>query len=168
MRTTGWMASVLVAGVMAVAAGSARAEADCFASFADATNSPVSLGLTVKKASLGDGLALRVEVANTSAAPYSLTVCPDMQLCCVRGLHVLLGSEQTGLGLLDLCKAQKPQPHETFLPAGATFAFDLTIPPERIPQTMREAGREIQVKLCFCLSDGGVIHSPTAKVSLAK
>ena len=55
-----------------------------------AKDSPVGIGLTLKGAGVEGGVQMRVEIANVSDGPYSLSVCPYMLLCCVKDLHPVI------------------------------------------------------------------------------
>jgi len=117
----------------------------------NATDS-ASLGITaaIRHATRADGILARVEMTNKGKAPQVLNVCPAMELCCVRGLHPMLEYDDTGMGLLDLCKVAKPTPQSVYLPAGAAFSFDMTIPVDHLPDGVEghplESAR-IQIRL---------------------
>ena len=141
---------------------------DAFPVCKDDPDSPVKLSLLSKGADCTDGIRLRAEIINRGSAPYSLSVCPAMLLCCVKGLHPLIAYDETGMGLMDLCTKPKPTPHEVLLPVNAAFAFDINIPIDRLPDACKEPGKAVQVKLCFELGEGKLVHSEAVKVSMAK
>lgn len=114
-----------------------------------ATNAAIAVSAVLKEASTSNGVLLRVTMENAGPAPYSLRVCPAMTLCCVRGLHPVIDMEETGVGLLDLCRVENPTPHETFLPAGAAFAFNVRIPPANLPEKCRVSGAAFSVHFRF-------------------
>jgi len=129
-------------------------------------NSPVGITLTLKDCSLKDGVRMRVEMENKGAEPYTLRVCPAMLLCCVKGLHPMIAFDETGMGLLDVCKAQKPGDHEVFLPSQTSFAFDLLIPPDRLPEAGRKAGKGLKVFLAYELGNQKLVHSNVVQAAL--
>ena len=163
-------AAVLLVVAMAAWGVGAWAEEACTAEsllgLKDAPGSPVHITLALKSAVTNAGINLRVEITNTSEAPYTLRVCPAMLMCCVEGLHPLVGVDGTGMGLLDVCKAQKPVGHEVFLPVAASFAFDLTIPVDRLPKGARQPGKDLTVVLCYTLGEKDLVHSNVIKTSL--
>ncbi len=126
----------------------------------------IELGLSVLDGKAGDGIGVRVEIANRGNYPHSLYVCPAMTICCVKNMHVMVSFGDTGIGLRDLCKKTNPTPHEVFLPAGATFGFDMTIPLDCLPEAVFEKGQELSVQLCLDLCDGTQAKSSLATVRL--
>ena len=149
-----------------LAAGDESCTAESLLGFKDATNSPVAVRLALKSSSLAEGIALRVEIENQGAEPYSLHVCPTMKLCCVSGLHPMLSYGDTGMGLCDVCASAKPAKNEVFLPSGATFAFNMRLPPERLPAEAAKAGKAINVFLCYELGEQRLVHSNVVKAEL--
>jgi hypothetical protein len=132
----------------------------------DEPNSPVALAVTLKSADSKDGVCVRTEVLNRGKEPYKLAVCPAMLMCCVRGLHPMIAFDQSGMSLLDLCKEKKPTPREVFLPATASFAFDLRIPVDRLPEMCRQAGKKFYVLASFELGEMKFVHSNVVEVEL--
>lgn len=109
----------------------------------------IQVSSALKESSASNGVLMRVTIENAGQAPYSLMVCPAMTLCCVRGLHPVISMEDTGQGLLDLCRTEKPTPHEAFLPAGAAFSFDVRIPVTSLPEKCRASGAKFTVGFFF-------------------
>jgi hypothetical protein len=128
--------------------------------------SGIRLKILGKEASLSDGVALRVIISNRGLSPEILTVCPAMTLCCVKGLHPMVAYDGTGMGLLDVCKSKKPKKHETFLPAGADFSFNVTIPPDCLPAECLKKGKQIKVKFCYDCEDDVQVDSNELTVTL--
>jgi hypothetical protein len=133
-------------------------------------DSPLDIRLVSKAASLKEGLQLAVTIKNVSDKPYEIYTCPNMQMCRVRGLHPMIAFDETGMGLLDVCKDRtcKEKSVETRVAAKGEFNVDLTIPADRLPKAARVKDKEISVFLCFKLADGRLVHSNVAKVALAE
>lgn len=127
-------------------------------------NSPINIAMELKAAGLETGISLRVSFENNGPNAISLNVCPAMLLCCVKGLHPLVTCEDTGVGLLDVCKVSKPTSHEVYLPIRAAFSFDLNIPPDRLPTACLEKGRQVSVCLFYEMDDAQSIRSNAVKV----
>jgi len=122
-------------------------------------NSPLNIVLQLKEADPETGISLRVSFENNGPDAISLDVCPAMLLCCVKGLHPLVTCEDTGVGLLDVCKVAKPTSHEVYLPIRSAFSFDLNIPPERLPAACLEKGRQVSVCLLYETEDAQSVRS---------
>jgi hypothetical protein len=120
---------------------------------------PVEIKLTVNEASASAGVSTTVRIENVSPAPYTLEVCPAMKLCCVKGLHVMLGSEITAMSLMDGCAGKNPERHAVFLPSGAAFEFDMSIPAASLPEGAAAKGEELAVQLCLELADDNSLCS---------
>ncbi len=133
-------------------------------------DSPVDIQLVSKAANLKEGLQWTVTIKNVSDKPYRLNTCPNMQMCRVLGLHPMLAFDDTGMGLLDICKDKTSQnkPVETWMAPKDEFKFDFSIPADRIPRAARVKDKEISVFLCFKLADGRLVHSNVVKVTLAE
>ena len=132
----------------------------------DDPNSPVALTVTLKNCGLKEGVCLRSEIENKGTVSRILQVCPEMYLCCVKDLHLLVSFDNTGMGLVDLCKQQQPTPHEVFLPPQASFAFDVRIPAERLPKAAMEANKKITLVLCYAYGEGKLVHSNVVQAEL--
>ena len=130
------------------------------------SNSPVNITLQLKDASVEAGILLRVMFQNSGQEGMSLSVCPNMLLCCVKGLHPLITCENTGIGLLDVCTVSRPTSHEVYLPRDAAFSFDLNIPPDRLPDACAEKGRQISVCVCYEMEDGVSVRSNVVQVAM--
>lgn len=139
----------VVCALALACAGNVLAATECCTATETGTNAAISVSAVLKESSTSNGVLVRVTIDNSGQAPYSLKVCPAMTLCCVRGLHPVIEYEDSGMGLLDLCREEKPTPHETFLPSGAAFSFDIRIPIANLPQKCRTAGAKFSVKFCF-------------------
>lgn len=120
---------------------------------------PLDLTLELKNADVTKGIVLRVSFANSGPDAVSLSVCPAMLLCCVKGLHPLVTCQATGVGLLDVCKVSRPTSHEVYLPINSAFSFDLNIPPDRLPEGCIERGKKVSVCVCYEMDDTRVIRS---------
>lgn len=129
--------------------GNTLAATECCTAAEAGTNVVIVVSAVMKESSASNGVLVRVTIENVGHAPYSLKVCPAMTLCCVRGLHPIIEYEDAGMGLLDLCREENPTPHETFLPAGAAFSFDIRIPTANLPTKCRAVGSKFSVKFCF-------------------
>ena len=158
------------AGEAAVPANCAEMTAKDLVGMENPADSPVKVEVTAKSASLKDGVRLRVSIENTSSAPYALTVCTNMLMCCVKGLHPMVAFEGTGMGLLDVCKDKKAasDPREMFLPVNAAFSFDLKIPVSRLPGPTQKKDAELSAFVCFELGEGKLFHSNVAKIKLVE
>lgn len=121
--------------------------------------SPIKITLKLLEAGLETGINLRVSFENSGPDALSLSVCPAMLLCCVKGLHPLVTCEDTGVGLLDVCQVSKPTSHEVYLPVHSTFSFDLNIPPDRLPAECIQKGRQVSVCLFYEMDDEQGIRS---------
>lgn len=130
------------------------------------SNSPVDITLQLKDASVETGILVRVMFQNSGLEGMSLSVCPNMMLCCVKGLHPLITCEDTGIGLLDVCTVSRPTSHEVYLPRGSAFSFDLNIPPDRLPSECAEKGRQISVCVCYEMEDGASVRSNVIQVAM--
>lgn len=158
--------SVLTAAVMLIAGAGASA-ADLFPSATNDVNQPLALSVIVKQHSATEGISLRAEIKNTSDAPRSIRVCPEMLMCCVVDLHLMVGYDDTGMGLLDVCnKKTDVVMHEVFLPVGATFSFDLKIPIVRLPKAANTPGKKLSILTCYADESTNVIHSNTVSCEL--
>ena len=133
----------------------------------NATDS-ASLGITaaIRHATRADGILARVEMTNKGKAPQVLNVCPAMELCCVRGLHPMLEYDDTGMGLLDLCKVAKPTPQSVYLPAGAAFSFDMTIPVDHLPDAVLKANKPFALYFSFDGVEGHPLESARIQIRL--
>ncbi|MDA3798437.1 MAG: hypothetical protein PF692_05075 [Kiritimatiellae bacterium] len=118
------------------------------------TGTPVMLDLKIQSASADVGAKSTIRISNVGDSPYTLYACPSMTLCCIKDLHIMLGSSETAISLLDVCKAKKPVQHEVFLPIGATFEFDVTIPSDYFPVGSTQPGEALVIQLCLELTDG--------------
>lgn len=78
----------------------------------------------------------------------------------------MIGVDDAGLGLVDMCTDHSVPHHEVYLPPGAAFSFDLTIPSKRLPKTCRQAGKEIRVVLCYELGEKRLTHSNAATLAM--
>lgn len=98
-------------------------------------DSPVDIRLVSQSASLKDGLHWKVTIKNVSDKPYVLNTCTNMLMCRVLGLHPMLAFDHTGMGLVDICKNKtvSKTPVKISVAPQDEFAFDLIIPPSRIP-----------------------------------
>jgi len=146
-------------------ASSPRNEEQALTSKADST-SPVNIVLELLEAGLEKGISLRVSFENSGPAGISLNVCPAMLLCCVKGLHPLITCEDTGVGLLDVCKLASATSHETYLPVHSTFSFDINIPPDRLPSACLEKGRQITVSLLYETENAKSINSNAVRAQM--
>lgn len=138
----------------------------CMLPSATNTVTPVVLDLKIQSASADVGTKATIRISNVGDSPYTLYACPSMTLCCIKGLHVMLGSSETAISLLDSCKAKKPVQHEVFLPIGATFEFDVTIPSDYFPVGSTKSGEALVVQLCLELSDGTKLCSEAKTATL--
>lgn len=127
---------------------------------------PVRVTLELKEAGLEQGIQLRVLFENSGPAGFSLDVCPAMLICCVKGLHPLISCDNTGVGLLDVCTAPKPTPHEVFLPTDSTFSFDLNIPTARLPEVCLKKDQQLSVHVCYETDDHHTIESNVLKFTM--
>ena len=124
----------------------------------------LGITLTLQNCDTKKGIALRTRIENTGGRPQTLIVCPDMLLCCVEGLHILVKNHDgLGMGCLDVCNAQEPSHHEVFLPERASFAFDMTIPVERLPASFRKRGEDISLSVCYEFGEDSVVCSNVVK-----
>jgi hypothetical protein len=164
---------VAIVGVAIIVTGGCRSACPCSGGTSE-LKSPCSVpaeeragievGLSLLEKQGDNGVCVHVEIANRGSASHSLQVCPAMTICCVRGLHMIVSYGDTGVGLLDACKTKKPTPHEVFLPAGATFGFDMTIPEACLPEEAAKEGSDISLQLCYDLSDGAQVSSSIVRV----
>ena len=181
MQTTRWMLLGLVFAAMIPVRGfgneTAKVACCCetvtakdFLGVENPVDSPLDIRLVSKAASLKKGLQLSVTIKNVSDKPYSIYTCPNMQMCRVLGLHPMIAFDETGMGLLDVCKDKnsKEKPVETLVAAKGEFKVDLTISADRFPKAARVKDKEISVFLCFKLADGRLYHSNVVKVTLAE
>jgi len=122
-------------------------------------DSRLNIVLTLRGADTEQGVLLRVNIENQHQAPYSLGVCPFMLICCVKGAHVYIRDEDWGIGLLDVCSATKPSQREVLLTGRASFAFDVTVPMERLPEAQRKRGKKLEAKLCYEIGEGSLVWS---------
>lgn len=128
--------------------------------------SDIALDLELVDAKSDDGIVVRAAITNRGQSPHSLSVCPAMTICCVRDLHVMVGYAESGMGLYDVCKEKNPTPHSVFLPSGATFSFNMTIPVECLPKKALAKGMPITLQLCYDVDDDTQVSSPEIEVAL--
>ena len=158
--------SVLTAAVMLIS-GAGVSAADLIPSATNDENQPLALSVVVKQQSVTDGITLRAEIKNTSASPRSIRVCPEMLMCCVVDFHLTVSYDDTGMGLLDVCNNKKARSaHEVFLPAGASFSFDLKIPVGRLPELARKPGKKLTIQACYVDDSTKLVHSNTVNCEL--
>jgi len=127
---------------------------------------PINITLQLKNANIEEGILLRVMFQNSGHEAMSLSVCPNMLLCCVKGLHPLITCEDAGIGLLDVCTVSRPTSHEVYLPVDSAFSFNLNIPSNRLPSACSEKGREISVCVCYEMEDGLSVRSNVIRVAM--
>jgi hypothetical protein len=127
--------------------------------------SPIGLDLELGKADTEEGLTLRVEMDNRGSVPYALAVCPQMLMSSVVGAHLLVRQEGWSGGLVDVCEAPKPSPREAFLPPKASYGFDIKVPIERLPDSLRKNGRSFTVQLVYEIEDLRCAESNVVQVS---
>ncbi len=164
MNAKSMVAAWLAAGWVCATglAADSSAPATCIPGLQDSPDAPVAVKAELTAYSAATGVICRVHITNTSAAPYSLRVCPNTYLCVVANLHPIVSYGDTGMGLLDLCAGAKPsEPHEVFLLPNATLSVDVCIPPDRVP---KEAGKSFQVGFCYGFEAGKVVHSNALKI----
>jgi len=181
MKKVQWI--VVMAGVVSMmkltcAAGettqaqscSEAATAEGILGLANPSNSPVDVVVAAESASLRDGIRLKVTFKNISDKPYPLSICTNMLLCCVAGLHPIVAFDGTGMGLLDLCKdTTGPAPAMNISVAPkADHTIDVTIPSQRLPANACIADKALLVFFCFELGDGKPFHSNVVKVTLTE
>jgi len=97
-------------------------------------------------------LSLDVTVWNTTDRPLTLTVCDQMSLCCIRGLHPIVEpkSGEKGMGLLDFCAPAKPSGRKVRLAPGTRFGATLNLPAERLPpHYLRNKGKTLAAYCAF-------------------
>lgn len=153
----------------AFSAGGSRADeptAESCLGIKDDPNSPVAINLALTSCDLKDGLCLRAEISNKGAEPHTLQVCPQTYLCCVKDLHLLVGFDGTGMGLLDICKQPTNTPHEVFLPPQSSFAYTMRIPPDRLPHAAMAADKKLTLLLCYAMGKGRLVHSNAVQANV--
>ena len=160
-------AGAVVVGMLAGCAAVGSDTRECCTLEVDVVeNAPVTLRVALDEATAVGGARATVRISNTGESPYVLKVCPAMKLCCIKGMHVTLGSEETGMSLIDVCTVSNPERHETFLPIGATFEFVMSIPAEYLPQGANKRGQKLALQLCMELADGGQLLSEPKSIQL--
>jgi len=117
--------------------------------------------ITCKQPSIAEKgtLSLDVTVLNETDRPVMLTVCDQMSLCCIRGLHpiVELGSGEGGMGVLDVCESAEPVGREVRLAPGTRFGATLDLPAERLPpHYLQNKGNTLAVYCAFETESGAV------------
>jgi hypothetical protein len=127
--------------------------------------SPIGVNLELKSAAPEQGISLRAEMVNTGSAPYTLSVCPHMLMSCVVGAHVLARQEGWSAGLVDVCNAPTPPAREAHLPPNASYGFDIKIPMERLPGTLREEKRGFTLQLLYEIEEMRCAESNVVQVS---
>lgn len=128
----------------------------------------LAVDLSVPKSSARDGVQMSVAIRNKGPDPFTLQVCPAMTLCCVKGLHPVVQYDNTGKGLLDLCKEAKPVPQNTFLPGGSSFSFESVIPISCLPEPCRQKGAEFTLTLRYDISPFQAVESMPVKIVMAE
>ncbi len=154
------------AGILTTGCKTCQSCSGDFCTLPKAVNADLDIEVSAKSASLQDGVSLRINLHNTGNVPQSFQVCPTMSLCCVKGLAPMLAYDDTGMSLLNVCQSAKPKVHETYLPAGSEFAFDLTIPIDKLPEACRKAGKPLSFSFRYLSDTGVTTDSNTVTVEL--
>ena len=120
---------------------------------------------------LDEDIVLDVRIENLSDNALTLTICDQMELCCIKSLHPSMESKVAAcsMSFLDRCLAREPKHREAFLPRNAYYGYKVRISCSRLPEKLcAEGAEELKFSFVFEHPDGDTFRSNAVTLRVVK